>query len=97
MILSTMRVPVRPVFWSCDGPVYEVPSQRFLFKPSEGQPRMFRKVIRLPAGEIKASTQPGAGLGYFVNEDVREGQPITMYAQNEIPEWVAEILKNKVR
>ena len=58
---------------------------------------MFRKVIRLPAGAIKASTQPGAGMGYFVTEDVREGQPITMYAQNEIPEWVAEILKNKVQ
>ena len=43
-----------------------------------------------------ASTQPGAGMRYFVTEDVREGQPITMYAQNEIPEWVAEILKNKV-
>ena len=52
MILSTMRVPVRPVFWSCDGQVYDVPSQRLLFKPSEGQPRMFRKVIRLLAGAI---------------------------------------------
>ena len=26
---------------------------------------------------IKASTQPGAGMGYFVNENVQEGQPIT--------------------
>ena len=96
MILSTMQVPVRPVFWSFDGQVYDVPSQQVLFKPSEGQPRMFRKVIRLPAGAIMASTQPGAGMGYFITEDVQEGQPITMYAQNEIPEWVVEILKNKV-
>ena len=88
---------MRPVRLGFDGPVYDVPSQRVLFKPSEGQPRMFRKVIRLPAGEIKASTQPGAGMGYFVTENVQEGQPITFYAQNEIPEWVAEILKNKVR
>ena len=97
MILSTMLVPVRPVRLGFDGPVYDVPSQRVLFQPSEGQPRMFRKVIRLPAGEIKASTQPGSGMGYFVTENVQEGQPITFYAQNEIPEWVAEILKNKVR
>ena len=89
-----MRVSVRPV--CLDGPVFDVPSLRVLFKASEGQPRMFRKVIYLPAGAIMASTQPGAGMGYFVTEDVQEGQPITMYAQNEIPEWVAEILKNKV-
>ena len=79
-----------------DSEVFDVPSQRVLFKLSEGQPRMFRKVIRLLAGAIMASTQPRAGMGYFVLEDVREGQPITMYAQNEIPEWVADILKKKV-
>ena len=43
-----------------------------------------------------ASTQIRAGMDYFVLEDVQEGQPITMYAQNEIPEWVAEILKKQV-
>ena len=53
---------------------------------------MFRKVIRLPAGSIMDSTQIRAGKGYFVTEDVQEGQPITMYAQNEIPEWLADIL-----
>ena len=91
-----MRVGVRPV--RLDSEVFDVPIQRVLFKLSEGQPRMFRKVIRLLAGAIMASTQPRAGMGYFVLEDVREGQPIAMYAQNEIPdpEWVADILKKKV-
>ena len=91
-----MRVPVRPVRLGFDGPVFDVASQRVLFKPSEGQPRMFKKVIRLPRGAIMASTQIRAGMGYFVLEDVQEGQPITMYAQNEIPEWVEEILKKQV-
>ena len=90
MILSTMRVGVCPVRF--DGEVFDVPSKRVLFQPSEGQPRMFRKVIRLPAGAIMDSTQIRAGKGYFVTEDVQEGQPITMYAQNEIPEWLADIL-----
>ena len=35
--------------------------------------------------------------GYIVTEDVRPGQPITMYARNVISELEAEIRKNKVR
>jgi len=94
MILSTMRVSKRPV--SFDNPVIEVPSQWVLFKPFEGQPRMFKDNIRLPSGEVKISTQKNAGMGLFVTEDVKKGQPITIYAQNVISEWEAEILKNKV-
>jgi len=50
----------------------------------------------LPSGEVKDSTQKNAGKGFFVTEDVKKGQPITMYAQNVILEWEAEILKRKV-
>ena len=94
MILSTMRVSKRPVCF--DNPVIKVPSQWVLFKPFEGQPRMFKDNIRLPSGEVKDSTQKNAGMGFFVTEDVNEGQVLTMYAQNVIPEWEAEILKRKV-
>ena len=89
-----MRVSVRPVRF--DDPVIEVPSQWVVFKPFEGQPRMFKNRIRLPSGEVKDSTQKNAGKGFFVTEDVNEGQVLTMYAQNVIPEWEAEILKRKV-
>ena len=94
MILSTMRVSVKPVRFH--DPVYEVPSRRVLLKPFQGQPRMFRNVIRMPSGAIQISSQMGAGMGYFVREDIRPGQPITLYAQNEIPEWLAEILAKEV-
>jgi hypothetical protein len=90
-----MRVSVRPLRF--DNPVYEVPSRRVILKPFEGQPKVFKNVTRMPSGEIKESTQMGAGYGYFVTEDVREGQAITLYAKNEIPEWLAAILSKKVR
>jgi hypothetical protein len=35
-------------------------------------------------------------MGLFVREDIRPGQPITLYAKNEIPEWLAEILAKEV-
>jgi len=89
-----MRVSVRPVRF--DDPVIEVPSQWVVFKPFEGQPRMFNNRIRLPSGEVKDSTQKNAGKGFFVTEDVIKGQTITLYAQNVISEWEAEILKRKV-
>jgi hypothetical protein len=85
---------VRPVRF--DDPVYEVPSRRVVLKPFEGQPRVFKKVTRLPSGAIMDSTQFRAGKGYFVTEDVQEGQAITLYAKNEIPDWMVAILSKKV-
>ena len=46
----------------------------------------------MPQGEIRVSTQMGAGQGYFVAKDVKKGQPITLYAKNEIPEWLVAFL-----
>ena len=94
MILSTMRVSVRPVRFGDE--VYEVPSRRVVLRPFEGQPRVFKKTIRMPSGEIKDSTFKNAGKGFFVTEDVIEDQPITLYARRVIPEWLAEIRKRKV-
>jgi len=68
MILSTKRVSVRPVRF--DDPVYVVPSRRVVLRPFEGQPKMFKKDIRLQSGAIQVSTQMGAAMGYFVTEDV---------------------------
>jgi hypothetical protein len=90
-----MRVSVRPVRFH--DPAYEVPSRRVVLRPFEGQPKVFKNITRLPSGEIKVSTQMGAGMGYFVTEDVQKGQAITLYAKNEIPDWLAAILSKKVR
>ena len=57
---------------------------------------MFKNTIRMPSGEIKDSTAKNAGKGFFVTEDVNEGQPLTLFARNVIPEWLAEIRKRKV-
>jgi len=89
-----MRVSVRPVRY--DEPVYEVPSRRVILKPFEGQPTKFKHTVRMPSGEIKDSTAKNAGMGFFVTEDVNEGDAITLFARNVIPEWLADIRKKKV-
>ena len=89
-----MRVSIRPVRY--DEPVFEVPSRRVVLKPFEGQPRMFKHTVRMPSGEVKESTAKNAGMGFFVTEDVNEGEAITLFARNVIPEWLAEIRKKKV-
>ena len=50
----------------------------------------------MPSGEIKDSTAKNAGMGFFVTEDVNEGDAITLFARNVIPEWLADIRKKKV-
>ena len=95
MILSTMRASVRPDRFGDS--VLGVPSRRVATKPFEGQPRRFKRTIRLPHAEIKESTIKNAGMGLFVAEDVNEGEPVTLFARNVIPEWLAEIRKKKVR
>ena len=95
MILSTMRVSVRPDRFGDS--VLGVASRRVATKPFEGQPRKFKRTIRLPNAEIKESTIKNAGMGLFVAEDVNEGEPVTLFARNVIPEWLAEIRKKKVR
>ena len=57
---------------------------------------MFKNTIRMPSGEIKDSTAKNAGKGFFVTENVNEGQPLTLFARNVIPEWPVEIRKRKV-
>jgi hypothetical protein len=57
---------------------------------------MFKHTVRMPSGEIKISTAKNAGMGFFVTEDVKEGESITLFARNLIPEWLAEIRKKKV-
>jgi len=57
---------------------------------------MFKNTIRMPSGEIKDTTAKNAGKSFFVTEDVNEGQPLTLFERNVIPEWLAEIRKRKV-
>ena len=89
-----MRVSIRPVRY--EHPVFEVPSRRVVLKPFEGQPRLFKRTVRMPHVEIMESALKNAGMGLFVVEDVNEGEPITLFARNVIPEWLAENRKKKV-
>jgi hypothetical protein len=57
---------------------------------------MFKHTVRMPSGEVKESTAKNAGMGFFVTKDVSEGEAITLFARNVIPEWLAEIRKKKV-
>ena len=77
-------------------PVHYVESRRVVLKPFQGQPRIFKKAIRLPRLIIQQSRIPKAGFGLFLAERVRAGQPLTKYSTKRISESFAIFLKMKV-
>jgi hypothetical protein len=83
--------PVRYPF-----PVHFVESRRVVLKPFQGQPRIYKKAIRLPRLVIQQSRIPNAGFGLFLAEPVRAGQPLTKYSTKRISEAFANFLKMKV-
>ena len=88
------RVSNPPVRYPC--PVHFVESRRVVLKPFQGQPRIFKKAIRLPRLIIQQSRIPKAGFGLFLAERVRAGQPLTKYSTKRISEAYAIFLKMKV-
>ena len=85
------KPPVRYPF-----PIHFVKSRRVVLKPFQGQPRIYKKAVRLPRLVIQQSRIPNAGFGLFLAERVRAGQPLTKYSTNRISEAFANFLKMKV-
>jgi len=77
-------------------PVHKVFRRKILLKPFQGQPRKYKVERRLPALEVRESTIRRAGMGVFLDQDVKEGDTITVYRQKVISESRAKQLKKKV-
>ena len=91
-----MRVSYTPVRFSEHEQEVVVPPLRLDLKPFEGQPRKWARTYRLPQLVIKNSRISHAGLGLFLKEAVRAGQPLTLFRRNRISEARAKELKMKV-
>ena len=77
-------------------PEYIVKSRRIVLKPFQGQPRRYKKHIRLPMLAIRESGIQNAGFGLFLEESVRARQTITIYSTKQISEAHANFIKIKV-
>jgi len=93
---STMRVSFPPVRYSGQEEEFIVPPRRVALKPFEGQPRKWDRTHRFPQLVMKNSSISNAGIGLFLDENVRAGQPLTMFRRNHITEAKAKLLKIKV-
>ena len=93
-LITPMRIIKSPVRFS--NPIYNVRPRMVVLKPFLGQPRKYAVPRRLPAVQVRESTIPGAGFGVFLLNDVKEGDPISMYSQKIVSEAQAKRLKKKV-
>ena len=87
---------IKPPVRFSEHPIYVVAACRRKLQPFEWQPRKWRLVRRYPRVAVQLSHIPKAGLGLFVAEDVKAGQPIAMYKRKIISEVKAKTLKKKV-